>query len=885
MVTDPTREFRVGVIGAPEVLESDLFASLKAPINASNTSDSESSSPSVELDMHGQHCILKLVLVDEREIQNAGESSFCPEAISNCNGILLCYPVSDRASFLNVIDLLATGKEAPTALVGWNPPGTERQVDFDLGVKLGAVFNVDFAELPNPEMEVPNNIVGMLTNIAEHMLKSADGTNSASFKFDEIKYDSLRSQLRELRATSTIIQRNSQVSSALSSSGDSASSTSFNEGFVYPMPMIRSSKDVEDDQPETIRKKGPLVHPEDKSVGTDEASDQGKGAVRPLAHIQPSGAVSTGENTNPVDRRTSLSPSLSSTFSQNTISSAASGMQGLIGSLSGEQYQRLSRRLDILDVTRDGFSIDDAPYQEYGSTGSKDWKHLSVPVSEASTTSTSSVRQGFTLEELIERLTAPNVHGKYALFPLSELLDRLMDRFDAFDDRDENAHHRGSPINAVQLRVCNVLIHWCTEYWCDFHSDRMRFTMHVFLEIISSRPAYAAICQRLSGLVFREPPSDKEKDAFDWGVPDIDDEEKYVQTEQNPSSAGDPDDGPDTQPRTFSFGSICAAPASVEVSLRRSIFSTGSGSSEVADRALRRRSGASTSTSRSSVSEGTEVGAGRKPPSMGSSDGILQSVPHHPFPSLSFLELDNEAIAQQLNVLESEIFRRIKARDLLQHIWSRQSKGRHAPSVAASIGHFNFISAWVTTRILVQKKLKTRAKVLGKFMKIAQASLILRNSNNYNTLMAVLAGVNSAAVLRLRQTRKLLQNRQSYRNYQALEKLMSSERSFAIYRQALRRSDLPCIPYLGVFLRDLLYIDENKDKRPDGTINLAKFLLMGDVILMIQNFQSRTYQVTRDVGIAALILSQPVMTEEQSYQRSLELEPRSVSTSPGRSSK
>ncbi|KND01618.1 uncharacterized protein SPPG_03416 [Spizellomyces punctatus DAOM BR117] len=807
MVTNLTREFRVGVIGAPAVLESDLFTSVKAPVNASNTtSNSDGSSPSVEIDLHGQNCILKLVFVDEREIQNVGESSFWPEAISNCNGILLCYPVSDRASFLNVIDLLATGKEAPTALVGWNPPGTERQVDFDLGVKLSGVFNVDFAELPNPETEVPNNIVGILTNMADRMLKSADGTDSNPFKFDEIKYDSLRSQLRELRTTSTVIRRNSQVSSALSSSGDSASSTSLNEGFVYPMPMIRSSKDAEDDQPEPIRKKGPLVHPEDKAVGTDEASDQGKGAVRPLAHKQPSEAVSTGEDTSSIDRRTSLSPSLSSTFSQNTISSAASGMQGVIGSLSGEQYRRLSRRLDILDVTRDGFSIDDAPYQEYGSNGSKDWKHLSVPVSEASsTTSTSSVRQGFTLEELIERLTAPNVHDmefvkvflmlyRKFLRP-SELLDRLMDRFDTFDDKDENAHQRGSPINAVQLRVCNVLIHWCTEYWCDFHSDRMRFTMHVFLEIISSRPAYAAICQRLSGLVFREPPSDKEKDAFDWGVPDIDDEEEYVQTEQNTSSAGDPEDGPDTQPRTFSFGSMGAAPASVEVSLRRSIFSTGSGSSEVADRALRRRSGASTSTSRSSVSEGTEVGVGRKPPSMGSSDGILQSVPHHPFPSLSFLEIDNEAIAQQLNVLESEIFRRIKARDLLQHIWSRQSKGRHAPSVAASIGHFNFISAWVTTRILVQKKLKTRAKVLGKFMKIAQ---ILRNSNNYNTLMAVLAGVNSAAVLRLRQTRKLLQNRQSYRNYQALEKLMSSERSFAIYRQTLRRSDLPCIPYLWV---------------------------------------------------------------------------------------
>ncbi|KAJ3020574.1 hypothetical protein HKX48_000595 [Thoreauomyces humboldtii] len=228
-------------------------------------------------------------------------------------------------------------------------------------------------------------------------------------------------------------------------------------------------------------------------------------------------------------------------------------------------------------------------------------------------------------------------------------------------------------------------------------------------------------------------------------------------------------------------------------------------------------------------------------------------------PAISFLELDNEDIAKQLNILESEIFRKIKPRDLLQHIWSRAYKGQHAASVAASIGHFNFISSWVTTRILAQRKVKTRAQVLGKFMKIAQ---VLRNSNNYNTLMAVLAGINSGAILRLRQTRKFLQDRQSYRNHQALEKLMSSDRSFALYRKALRMSGLPCIPYLGVFLRDLVYIDENKDKRRDGSINLPKFLLMGDVILMIQNFQAVPYDAVRNPYITTLILSQPVMTEE-----------------------
>ncbi|KAJ3059325.1 hypothetical protein HK102_010053, partial [Quaeritorhiza haematococci] len=67
----------------------------------------------------------------------------------------------------------------------------------------------------------------------------------------------------------------------------------------------------------------------------------------------------------------------------------------------------------------------------------------------------------------------------------------------------------------------------------------------------------------------------------------------------------------------------------------------------------------------------------------------------------------------------------------------------------------------------------------------------------------------------------------------------------------------------GVFLRDLLYIDEaNKDRRADGTINLPKFLLMGDIIMMIRSFQIKPYTATRDPYLTTMILGQPVMDED-----------------------
>jgi hypothetical protein len=253
---------------------------------------------------------------------------------------------------------------------------------------------------------------------------------------------------------------------------------------------------------------------------------------------------------------------------------------------------------------------------------------------------------------------------------------------------------------------------------------------------------------------------------------------------------------------------------------------------------------------------------------------------------LEFMDVEPRDIAAQLDAIEFGIFRGIQPRDLLHHIWDRHSRGRHSPPVHASIKHFNYLSIWfvqlinlrVQATILDHKKVKERAKALLNMLKIA---IYLRETNNYNSLIAVLSGINSSPVLRLKQTWKLVEGKRfdisfnwfsATQEYLKVEKLMRAEKSFELYRVALKESGMPCVPYLGVVLKDLLYIEEaNKDYRSDGTLNLAKFLLVGDIILMVQSYQKNGPRITRNNSICDMVF-RGKGREVDLYARSLELE-------------
>ena len=210
---------------------------------------------------------------------------------------------------------------------------------------------------------------------------------------------------------------------------------------------------------------------------------------------------------------------------------------------------------------------------------------------------------------------------------------------------------------------------------------------------------------------------------------------------------------------------------------------------------------------------------------------------------IALSENDLEMLADQFCLIDQEFFMKLQPRGFLT---------RDEP-ILNHIAFFNHVSYWVIDRILEQSLVKNRIKSLEKLMKL---SLLLAKRYNYNCLMACISGLSNASIRRLDSTWNGVSKRLC-KSYLPLEELMSSDRSYANYRQALKSVALPCIPFLGVFLRDLIYIEQPKG----NLIHVGKLLASSEIIFTLMSYQSISYDFTPHRTLQEYILSSP-MTEQ-----------------------
>eukprot|EP01102_Stenamoeba_stenopodia_P017726 TRINITY_DN63_c0_g1_i3.p1 TRINITY_DN63_c0_g1~~TRINITY_DN63_c0_g1_i3.p1 ORF type:complete len:951 (-),score=207.86 TRINITY_DN63_c0_g1_i3:2255-4966(-) len=217
-------------------------------------------------------------------------------------------------------------------------------------------------------------------------------------------------------------------------------------------------------------------------------------------------------------------------------------------------------------------------------------------------------------------------------------------------------------------------------------------------------------------------------------------------------------------------------------------------------------------------------------------------------------------VSKQLCIIEHRLFCAVKPREFLNTAWNKAKKAIYAPNLTMLMDWFNQFSESIIFSLteggsysysnpsllpVAGTEIRTgfdvvkhRGKVLEKWLAIAQ---LARDNNNFNAVMEILAALDSAPVRKQKSIWELI-SRKGQITYTSLQQLMSPQSNCSNYRTVLHTCHPPVVPYVGVYLTDLTYLDSVSYVNEDGTLKFNRLQKLANTITEIMNLQTeRSY--------------------------------------------
>ncbi|XP_059132388.1 ras-specific guanine nucleotide-releasing factor 2 isoform X3 [Peromyscus eremicus] len=237
------------------------------------------------------------------------------------------------------------------------------------------------------------------------------------------------------------------------------------------------------------------------------------------------------------------------------------------------------------------------------------------------------------------------------------------------------------------------------------------------------------------------------------------------------------------------------------------------------------------------------------------------------FETLSAMEL-----AEQITLLDHVVFRSIPYEEFLGQGWMKLDKNERTPYIMKTSQHFNEMSNLVASQIMNYADISSRANAIEKWVAVAD---ICRCLHNYNGVLEITAALNRSAIYRLKKTWAKV-SKQTKALMDKLQKTVSSEGRFKNLRETLKNCNPPAVPYLGMYLTDLAFIEEGTPNfTEEGLVNFSKMRMISHIIREIRQFQQTAYRIDQQPKVIQYLLDKALIIDEDTlYELSLKIEPR-----------
>uniref|UniRef100_A0A2K6AEV2 Ras-GEF domain-containing protein n=1 Tax=Mandrillus leucophaeus TaxID=9568 RepID=A0A2K6AEV2_MANLE len=194
-------------------------------------------------------------------------------------------------------------------------------------------------------------------------------------------------------------------------------------------------------------------------------------------------------------------------------------------------------------------------------------------------------------------------------------------------------------------------------------------------------------------------------------------------------------------------------------------------------------------------------------------------------------------LAEQLTLMDADLFKKVVLYECLGSIWGqRHKKGSEhvAPTVRATIAHFNRLTNCVTTSCLGDHSMRARdrARVVEHWIKVARECLRL---NNFSSVHAIISALRSNPIHRLHKMWAAVSSKSSKYLKELCKKdtavkrdllikagifkVATQERNPQRAQMRLRRQNKGVVPFLGDFLTELHRLDSAIPDDLDGNSN------------------------------------------------------------------